>query len=65
MKFFQALLVYCTGYPKDEEKDLRRQKTLASYDRLERQLDEEANIGFQRHFEKIGHRIRRAAGQCQ
>ena len=63
MDFLRALLVYCIGYPEDKEKDLRRQKTLASYDRIERQLNEEANIGFQRYFDIVGNRIYRSANK--
>ena len=65
MGLLRAFIDYCLLPSHNyEEKIRRREKTLATYRSIEKQLDDEAEVSYQRHFETVGRRIRRAVNQC-
>ncbi len=60
MLFLRSIARCCFFTTKNRQSDLHKAKYLASLDRLEKQLNKEEELGYQRYFIAVGNRIRRA-----
>ncbi len=57
--FLKNFIYGCFFITNKRKSDLNKAKYIASLDNLENNLKKEEKLGYQRHFIKIGNRIRR------
>lgn len=61
MLFFKSSIRCCFFTTRNHQSDLNKAKYLASLDNLEKNLNKDKELGYQRHFITVGNKIRRAA----